>query len=154
MATAQDPASLQKKPDGLGSGGYTDKPWFLRIWDGITATGWFPLLVRNRFQVSPRRWAMALLIAIISIMNLGLWLLQTLFWGRRIARTQLQGDPIFVIGHWRSGTTLLHELLVLDERHTCSNTTTVFARTIFCSRPPCSGRYSGACCRSSGRWTT
>ena len=25
--------------------------------------------------------------------------------------------PVFVIGHWRSGTTLLHELLCLDERH-------------------------------------
>ncbi len=139
MATAQDPgqekssapadgpaSSLESKPkqeksDGSGLGGYIDKPWFLRIWDGMIATGWFPLLLRNRFDMSPRRWAMALLVALISLVNYGLWLLQTLFWGRRIARTQLQGDPIFVIGHWRSGTTLLHELLVLDERHTCSN---------------------------------
>ena len=86
----------------------------------MIATGWFPLLVRNRFHISPRRWAMALLMSLLSLLNFGLWLLQTLFWGRRIARTQLQGDPIFVIGHWRSGTTLLHELLVLDERHTYS----------------------------------
>ena len=111
---------MEKKSDGLGSGGYTDKPWFLRFWDGMIATGWFPLLVRNHFHISPRRWAMALLMSLFSIMNFGLGLLQLLFWGRRIARTQLQGDPIFVIGHWRSGTTLLHELLVLDERHTYS----------------------------------
>lgn len=25
-------------------------------------------------------------------------------------------DPLFIIGHWRSGTTLLHELMALDER--------------------------------------
>lgn len=34
----------------------------------------------------------------------------------KIEETKLTGDPIFVIGHWRSGTTLLHELLIRDER--------------------------------------
>jgi hypothetical protein len=42
--------------------------------------------------------------------------------GHKIARTPIQDDPIFVIGHWRSGTTMLHELLVLDGRHTCPDT--------------------------------
>ena len=122
---------MQKKSNDLGSGGYTDKPWFLRFWDGMTATGWFPLLVRNRFQISPRRWAMALLMSLLSIMNFGMGLLQSLFWRRRIARTQLQGDPLFVIGHWRSGTTLLHELLVLDDRHTYPNTFDCFCPNHF-----------------------
>ena len=79
---------------------------------------------------------MAVLMALFSLMNFGLWLLQTLFWGRRIARTQLQGDPIFVIGHWRSGTTLLHELLVLDERHTYSNTYDCFCPNHFLLTAP------------------
>ena len=127
---------MPKKSDGLGSGGYTDKPWFLRFWDGMIATGWFPLLVRNRFHISPRRWAMAVLMSLLSIMHFGLWLLQTLFWGRRIARTQLQGDPVFVIGHWRSGTTLLHELLVLDERHTYPNTYDCFCPNHFLLTAP------------------
>lgn len=140
MATAQDSsrdsAPTQKKSDGLGSGGYTDKPWFLRCWDGMIATGWFPMVARNRFHISPRRWAMALLMSLFSFLNLGLWLLQTLIWGRRIARTQLQDDPVFVIGHWRSGTTLLHELLVLDERHTCSNTYDCFCPNHFLLTAP------------------
>jgi hypothetical protein len=139
MATVQDPqqdkpaapVAKPKKSDGLGSGGYTDKPWFLRIWDGIPATGWFPLLLRNHFHVAPRRWAMTVLISFISLLNLALALLQWLIFGRRIARTQLQGDPIFVIGHWRSGTTLLHELLVLDERNTYPNTYDCFASSHF-----------------------
>jgi hypothetical protein len=37
--------------------------------------------------------------------------------GDRIAATPIAHPPIFVIGHWRTGTTLLHELLVLDPRH-------------------------------------
>ena len=125
-----------KKSDGLGSGGYTDKPWFLRIWEGMPATGWFSLLLQNGLRISPRRWGMALLISFISLLNLGLAVLQNLFYGRRIARTELQGDPIFVIGHWRSGTTLLHELLVLDERYTYPNTYDCFASSHFLLSAP------------------
>jgi omega-hydroxy-beta-dihydromenaquinone-9 sulfotransferase len=130
-----DSAKTKQKTD-LGSGGYTDKPWFLRFWDGMIATGWFPMLVRNGFRIAPRRWAMAILISFFSLLNYGLWLLQMLVWGRRIARTSLEGDPIFVIGHWRSGTTLLHELLVLDERHTYSNTFDCFCPNHFLLTAP------------------
>ena len=34
-----------------------------------------------------------------------------------IAAVELPADPIFILGHWRSGTTLLHELLALDTEH-------------------------------------
>ena len=154
MHQPNDDSKPHKKSDGLGSGGYADKPWFLRFWDGMTATGWFPLLVRNRFHIAPRRWAMALLMSILSLLNFGLGLLQLLFWGRRIARTDLQGDPIFVIGHWRSGTTLLHELLVLDERHTCSNTFDCFCPNHFLLTAAVFGRCCGVSSPSSGPWTT
>src|SRR6185436_1784397 len=36
--------------------------------------------------------------------------------GRAVAQTPMHGAPLFVLGHWRTGTTLLHELLALDER--------------------------------------
>jgi len=39
-----------------------------------------------------------------------------LLFGRAVDRTEIEEPPIFVIGHWRSGTTMLHELMVLDER--------------------------------------
>jgi hypothetical protein len=44
--------------------------------------------------------------------------LQQWIYGAKIAKTQIKDAPIFIIGHWRSGTTLLHELMVLDERYT------------------------------------
>lgn len=102
----------------------------------MIATAWFPMLVRNRFRISPRRWAMAVLMSGFSLMNLALSLLQSLLMGRRIARTEVEGDPIFVIGHWRSGTTLLHELLVLDGRHTYPNTYDCFAPNHFLVSAP------------------
>jgi Sulfotransferase family len=34
----------------------------------------------------------------------------------KITATELAEQPVFVIGHWRSGTTLLHSLMSLDKR--------------------------------------
>jgi hypothetical protein len=52
---------------------------------------------------------------------------QKVIYGRRVARTQIKEQPIFILGHWRCGTTLLHELLILDERHTFPTTWECFA---------------------------
>ena len=54
-------------------------------------------------------------------------LLQLLLFGRRIARTEIRESPIFIIGHWRSGTTLLHRLLVQDDRFAYPTTYDCFA---------------------------
>ena len=35
---------------------------------------------------------------------------------RALAETRIASAPVFIIGHWRSGTTLLHNLLSLDPR--------------------------------------
>ena len=40
---------------------------------------------------------------------------QELQYGEKIAALHLEG-PVFVLGHWRSGTTLLHEILALDQQ--------------------------------------
>ena len=110
---------------------YRDRPWYPRFWEGMFPTAWFPALVRNRFCIVPSRWLTALLISCGTLVNLLLWMIQAVLLGRRIASTQLHGDPIFIIGHWRSGTTLLHELLAFDERHTYPNTYECFAPNHF-----------------------
>lgn len=59
---------------------------------------------------------MAIAISFAAPFNWLLAMTQQLIWGRRLASSSLHGPPVFIIGHWRSGTTLLHELLVKDER--------------------------------------
>src|SRR5664279_234726 len=113
------------------SGGYKDRPWIPRFWDGMNISAWFGLLVRNRFDITPRRWCMAVIITFLSLINYCFWALQEIFYGRRIRGTRIAEEPIFVIGHWRSGTTLLHELLVLDARHTYPDTYACFAANHF-----------------------
>ena len=111
--------------------GYKDRFWIPRFWDGMCLGGWVGLLVRNRFAVAPKRIAMAVIIFIVACVNCVLWLIQNLLLGRKIQRAKIDDDPIFVIGHWRSGTTLLHELLVLDPRHTFPDTYACFAPNHF-----------------------
>ncbi|MDX1947023.1 MAG: sulfotransferase [Pirellulaceae bacterium] len=87
-----------------------------RTWHGMTAGVWFPLLWRNRFAVSPSRWAMAVIISPISVINSTLRGMSELLYRRKAEALTIEHPPLFVIGHWRTGTTWLHELLVKDER--------------------------------------
>lgn len=109
------------------NGGYKDKPWISRFWEGITFTGWMRLLAKNRFRVHPTRIPMASIVGAVSAMNSTLGIVQAALYGRDIARTRIEHEPIFIIGHWRSGTTLLHELMVLDSRHTFPTTYACFS---------------------------
>jgi omega-hydroxy-beta-dihydromenaquinone-9 sulfotransferase len=108
----------------------------MRAWSGISAGGLFRVLLRNRFAVSPQRVPMALILTGLSLMHSSMALVQALIYGRRIRRTRLVDDPIFVLGHWRSGTTLLHELLVHDPQHTFPDTFACFAPNDFLLTEP------------------
>ncbi len=55
------------------------------------------------------------IIAWVAQFTRGPWsLLEQIQWGRKIREHQLEQPPIFLIGHWRSGTTHLHNLLSRD----------------------------------------
>jgi len=90
--------------------------WALRFWAGMRTRAYFGMLRRNGFRIHPARWAMALIYGQMAPWNSLLYRLQQLFYGKRIRETRIKQPPIFIIGHWRSGTTHLHELLIRDER--------------------------------------
>jgi hypothetical protein len=64
----------------------------------------------------------AVIVTFVSFCHTLLTILQDCWYGPQIRRTIVRHAPIFIIGHWRTGTTLLHEFLILDERHTYPNT--------------------------------
>jgi omega-hydroxy-beta-dihydromenaquinone-9 sulfotransferase len=103
----------------------------MRFWNGMPLSVWLRLMVRNRFHVGPLRIGMAVLVFISTLVNSLLALVQRIFWGRKIARTRIEQQPVFIVGHWRTGTTLLHELLVLDARHTFPTNYACFAPAHF-----------------------
>ena len=92
---------------------------------------WLHVLARHGFRISPTRYPMACMLTGLSSFNSVLAALQNLCYHRRIADTSLVSHPIFVVGHWRAGTTLLHELLVLDDQFTFPNTFACFAPNHF-----------------------
>lgn len=88
---------------------------------------WWSLLARNGFRLSPSRIHLWLGVSFFNPFNDALGLLQWLRYGRQIRETKLVHDPIFILGHWRSGTTLMHELLVLDDQFGSPSTYACFA---------------------------
>jgi hypothetical protein len=93
-----------------------------RMWQGCDLFAWLRLLSRNRFAVAPPYWYIAAIVTGVSSVHTLLRHVQTGLYGRQVEKTPILQAPLFIIGHWRTGTTLLHELLILDERHTFPNT--------------------------------
>jgi hypothetical protein len=91
--------------------------WAPRMWEGCDFFAWLRLLVRNRFAVHPAFWYIAVIVTFVSFTHSLLRFVQEIFFGRRIRQTPLAPPPLFIVGHWRTGTTYLHELLVQDPRH-------------------------------------
>jgi omega-hydroxy-beta-dihydromenaquinone-9 sulfotransferase len=110
---------------------YKDRPWVPRFWNGMTAQVYFAWMWRNHFAVSPGRIPMLFAVGSCTFINTALSAVQSLTMNRKIARTKIEHPPVFIVGHWRSGTTLLHELMVLDQRHTYPTTYECFTPSHF-----------------------
>ncbi len=98
------------------------RDWAPRFWEGADFFAWMRLAAGNRFAVEFPYWYIGGIVSMMSAGHMGLRWLQNGMYGDRIARTRIEHPPLFVIGHWRTGTTLLHELLILDDRHAYPNT--------------------------------
>ncbi len=90
---------------------------------GITAGDWWKLLRANRFAVAPAYWHRAAFITLASMVNSLYRRREDRRFNRQIERTEIESAPLFILGHWRSGTTLLHYLLAQDtEQFAFANT--------------------------------
>lgn len=102
------------------------REWSPRLWEGADFFAWLKILLGNRAAVGLPYWYIAGIVGGMSFTHTWLRWLQHGMYGQRIAQMKLQHPPLFVIGHWRTGTTLLHELLILDERHSFPDTFACF----------------------------
>ncbi len=98
------------------------REWAPRMWQGSNFFAWLRLLARNRFAVGWRYLYIAAIVTVVSFCHMIVSWIEWAWYGRRVRRTPIREAPLFIIGHWRTGTTLLHELLILDPRHTYPNT--------------------------------
>lgn len=82
---------------------------------GISLDRWWSLLCQNQFKIDRAYWYRAVAITLTSCLSTTLRGVESWRYSRQVDATEIKEDPIFILGHWRSGTTFLHELLALDQ---------------------------------------
>jgi omega-hydroxy-beta-dihydromenaquinone-9 sulfotransferase len=87
---------------------------------GMALGEWWALLRRHRFAVDGRHWHRALIQTGVSASNSVAAAMEQMRFGRRIEAARVEA-PLFILGHYRSGTTHLHNLLALDTRLAAPN---------------------------------
>jgi omega-hydroxy-beta-dihydromenaquinone-9 sulfotransferase len=91
---------------------------------GICSRAWFQLLYHRRHHIEwTVYWPRLLVVTALSLFNSILSLVEDVLYQNQIQDTVLHPSPVFVLGHPRTGTTLLHSLLALDEHQFATCTT-------------------------------
>lgn len=107
-------------------------PWWApRFWHGMPLGVWLSLAGEHRWRASPSRWGLVASITAASAFNSLAAQFSDAVYRRGLRSPPTTPPPLFIIGHWRSGTTLLHELLMHDERFCCPNYYQCFAPSHF-----------------------
>ena len=101
--------------------------WSPRFWHGMPMRVWFDLVRQNHWKIAPSRLGLLGTISAASCFNSAAESLCKARFRRQLVSPPDTDPPVFIIGHWRSGTTLLHEMLMLDERFCCPSTYQCFA---------------------------
>jgi hypothetical protein len=124
----------------------------LRVWlfktfftslAGVTWADWWRVLRDNRFAVDPPYWPRALVLTAGSALNSLYRRKEDRAYGPLFERVEVP-PPLFILGHWRSGTTLLHNLLALDEQFAYPNLYEVFfPHTFLCTEDVRAGQVTG-----------
>ena len=114
--------------------------WAELVVDRIVATGFIrPAVLWRGLQhcrPSPSRWEVSALISLSGLLVEPLAWMQSLLFAQRLQRVQLPDDSIVVIGHWRGGTTYLHQLRACDPTvATARNTLTVAPQVALLLKP-------------------
>lgn len=119
MTEAGSLLATRTKSSRSSSGVHKSNQKLACVWQGLNRARWRE--IARELPPDPRyrlrRWSISLL----SAMNTFFEGCESALYHRRIEQTEVTHPPIFVLGHWRSGTTLLHNLLTLDRGLTFPN---------------------------------
>jgi omega-hydroxy-beta-dihydromenaquinone-9 sulfotransferase len=80
---------------------------------GMALGEWWALLRRHRFAIDVPHLPRTVIQTAISASNTAGARIERMRFGRRIEAARVEA-PLFILGHYRSGTTHLHNLLALD----------------------------------------
>lgn len=109
------------------------KPYSVRqhLLSGSSFQNLMILLFINRFRISIVYLPRMLYAILTTLLLLPLHIIESFFYGKKINSIKLLHDPIFIIGHCRSGTTYLHNLLCQDKQFNYPTTYQCFLPGVF-----------------------
>ncbi|MGH9958126.1 MAG: sulfotransferase [Pyrinomonadaceae bacterium] len=87
-----------------------------KIWLGCDLRSWSRLLLSSGCSISMSRLPAAVGVTAGCALNTLGGCLQSARYHKALNSETIHVTPVFVVGHWRSGTTLLHELLGRDPK--------------------------------------
>ena len=79
-----------------------------------TLRNWLTLLWRYGDQIEPGHRLRAFRITLFIIATIPIRVFERMRFGLPVRRHKLTAPPVFIIGHWRSGTTNMHNLMLQD----------------------------------------
>ena len=73
------------------------------------------LVLQNKLRIDVRYMPRMIYATAISTIMTPFRIKESIKFNKKIQQTQITKTPLFIIGHWRSGTTYLHNMLTLDK---------------------------------------
>ena len=73
-------------------------------------------IILRHFPISMAKVPLMLAFLLVHILSSPFRLIEHLVFSARIKKQEINPSPVFIIGHWRSGTTFLHQLLSSDKQ--------------------------------------
>jgi omega-hydroxy-beta-dihydromenaquinone-9 sulfotransferase len=122
----EGPGLIPARPQDFGYSRFA-----LRLWHGMTLGAFLRLMRGNYTLVAPARFGLFVSVLALSLGNSALKCLSVAIYGRRLARVRISPEPLFVLGHWRSGTTWLNQMLDCDDRLVSPNAMQCFSPETF-----------------------
>ena len=89
--------------------------WLFTSLYGMALDEWLGLLRRHRFSVDPPYLPRAAFMTLSGALTSLIRTYENRKYVARLTETEIK-EPLFILGHWRSGTSYLHNLISLDEQ--------------------------------------
>jgi omega-hydroxy-beta-dihydromenaquinone-9 sulfotransferase len=85
---------------------------------GIRFSSLLKLIIKNGISLKPVYILRFFALLPTSLISELFMIIEIIKYRRKADQTVIEKPPVFIIGHWRSGTTFLHQLVFLDKQFT------------------------------------
>ena len=103
---------------------------------GLTSSQLMTLVSKNLSLLQPNNYGALLKLSFLAMRNSIYMRKEKTAFAEKIEKTEIKRSPLFILGHWRSGTTLLHRLLSKDPQFAYPNMYEVYNPHTFLTTQP------------------